>query len=83
MSLIRIIRQTDRQALEEWLAHLAARSVALDAELMKLVASIIDDVRARGDQALIDYAARFDGVDLKTSELRISEDAAASLCCGR
>src|SRR5215216_1655876 len=68
---MRIIRQSERQA---FLDHLAARSVALDADLMKLVASIIDDVRARGDQALIDYTARFDKVELKPSELRISEE---------
>ena len=68
---MRIIRQTERQAL---LDHLAARSVALDAELMKFVAAIIDDVRARGDQALLDYAARFDKVELKRSELRIDVD---------
>ena len=54
--------------------HLAARSVAIDAELLTLVGSIVDDVRVRGDRALIECAARFDGVDLKTSELRISED---------
>jgi len=52
--------------------RLAARSVALDAELMRVVASIVDDVRARGDAALIDYTARFDKVELK--QLRISED---------
>src|SRR6185369_15587934 len=39
---------------------------------MKLVASIIDDVRVRGDEALIEYTARFDQVELK--ELRISLD---------
>ena len=66
---MRIIRQTECATL---LAHLAARSVALDAELMKQVASIIDGVRARGDRALIDYAARFDKVQLEPSELRIS-----------
>ena len=31
---------------------------------MKLVGAIIDDVRARGDEALIDYTARFDKVEL-------------------
>src|SRR5215510_11169213 len=67
---MKIIRQTECATL---LAHLAARSVALDAELMKLVASIIDDVRARGDRALIDYAARFDKDEMKASELRIGE----------
>ena len=58
----------------ELVERLAARSVALDAELMSVVASIIDDVRARGDEALIDYTARFDKVELKQSQLRISED---------
>src|ERR1044072_2908202 len=56
----------------ELLERLARRSVALDAELMRVVQSIIDDVRVRGDKALIDYTARFDKVELR--ELRISED---------
>ena len=54
--------------------RLAARSVALDADLMRIVAAIINDVRARGDDALIDYAARFDRVQLNKSQLRVSED---------
>lgn len=58
----------------ELVQRLAARSVALDAELMSIVSAIIDDVRARGDKALIDYTARFDKVELKQSQLRISED---------
>lgn len=74
MSLMQTIRANNRQALEEWLAHLAARSVALDADLMKVVTSIVEDVRNRGDQALLDYTARFDNVELKRSELRIAED---------
>ena len=41
---------------------------------MKLVGAIIDDVRARGDEALIDYTARFDKVELQPSELRITAD---------
>jgi histidinol dehydrogenase len=66
---MRIIRYSE---CRELLDQLAARSVALDAELMKLVGAIIDDVRTRGDRALIDYAARFDKVEL--AELRISVD---------
>ena len=54
--------------------HLAARSVAIDAELLRFVASIVDDVRTRGDRALIEFAERFDGVELSLSELRIGED---------
>lgn len=69
---MRIFLPTERSALLPWLEHLAARSVALDSDLMKVVSSIIDDVRARGDGALIEYTARFDRVELK--ELRISKD---------
>lgn len=69
---MRIFLPTERDALSSWLDHLVGRSVALDADLMKRVASIIDDVRAGGDAALIDYTARFDRVELK--ELRISRD---------
>lgn len=69
---MRVIRNTEREQLDQWLVHLAARSVALDAELMKLVASIIDDVRVRGDEALIEYTVRFDRVNLEPSQLRIT-----------
>src|SRR5215212_8343723 len=68
---MRIIRQSEWRVFEE---RLAARAVALDAGLMKLVSSIIEDVRVRGDRALVDYAAKFDNVELKPSELRVTED---------
>ena len=64
----------------ELVERLASRLVALDAELMSVVASIIDDVRVRGDQALIDYTARFDKVELK--QLRISEAELRSSAAG-
>ncbi|KAB1083657.1 histidinol dehydrogenase [Neorhizobium galegae] len=38
-----------------------------------VVRAIIDDVRARGDQALIDYSARFDGIDLAKVGIRVTE----------
>ena len=54
------------------IARLAARSVALDAELMSVVGVIVNDVRVRGDEALLEYTARFDGVELKS--LRIDQE---------
>lgn len=56
----------------ELVGRLAGRSVALDAELMRVVGAIIDDVRARGDEALIDYTRRFDEVELK--QIRVSDE---------
>jgi histidinol dehydrogenase len=71
--LIEIIRSTElgRRALK--LERIASRSVALDAELMRVVSKIVEDVRERGDFALIDYTKRFDGIDLKADELRVDE----------
>ena len=69
--MIRIVRQNE---IDELLSRLAARSVVLDAELLKQVASIIDDVRRRGDEALIEYTVRFDGVELAATEFRVSEE---------
>lgn len=55
----------------ELVERLTARSVVLDAELMNTVGAIVDDVRVRGDSALIEYTARFDKVELK--QLRIDQ----------
>ena len=38
-----------------------------------VVRNIIDDVRLRGDAALFDYSARFDGVNLATVGLRVND----------
>lgn len=72
--MIRTVRQNERDALNEFLKRLEARAVAFDPELMRVVSTIIDDVRARGDEALIDYTARFDGLQVKASDLRIDEE---------
>jgi histidinol dehydrogenase len=47
----------------------AKREVSEDVD--RVVAAIIADVRARGDQALIDYSHRFDRVDLAALGLRV------------
>jgi histidinol dehydrogenase len=69
--LIEIIR--DERARRERLARIKGRSVAADAELMSDVAEIVEEVRARGDAALLDYTARFDGVRMRASDLRVDE----------
>jgi len=70
--MIRIISSSDHGARDEFLARLFRRSVGMDSELITQVSSIIDDVRERGDLALVDYAERFDGIKLSISDLRIS-----------
>ena len=71
--MIRVIRQAERDVLDAMLKRLEARAVAFDPDLMRVVSSIIDDVRARGDEALIDYTARFDGIEVRASNLRVDE----------
>jgi histidinol dehydrogenase len=70
--LIQLIRKNKK----DWsakMSRLLDRGLKLDAELMSHVATIVDDVRRRGDAALTDYTERFDGVLLQPSELRINE----------
>ena len=72
--MIEIIRSQEKERLALRLQRIRNRNVALDDELMKEVAGIISEVRACGDAALIDCTARFDGVQMRASELRVPED---------
>ena len=72
--MIEIIDSHDTKRLAAKLERVRARSVVLDADLMSQVQSIINEVRRRGDAALIDYASQFDGCIMQVSELRIGED---------
>ncbi|HEY1404900.1 MAG TPA: histidinol dehydrogenase, partial [Pyrinomonadaceae bacterium] len=71
--MIEVIRGRERERLARKLSRIAARNVALDDELMRAVASIIEDVRSRGDEAVVEYTERFDNVRLERDELRIDE----------
>lgn len=63
-------------------ADLAAfcRSAAVPREISDSVASILADVRERGDEAVVYYAAKFDGAKLRARDLRVkpAELAAAA-----
>lgn len=63
-----------KDQIENVLARLAARSVALDSELLAQVSAIIEDVRQRGDEAVIEYTRRFDGVEVNAGALRVTEE---------
>jgi len=69
--VIEIISSHDKERLAAKLEQIRERNVAHDADLMSQVGSIVDDVRRRGDVALIDCAARFDSCVMQPSELRI------------
>ena len=54
-----------------------------EADVDVVVADILDDVRRRGDAAVLEYTRRFDRLDIAAAEMRISTDemeAAAGQC---
>lgn len=65
-----IIKITKYPEPEAWSA-LMTRAAESTVQLEQTVAEIIAQVRERGDEALREYASRFDGVEL--SDLRVSE----------
>lgn len=71
--MIRVISQNECDERDRLVERLEARSVAFDPELMTAVGGIVDDVRRRGDEAVIEYTARFDGVELTPEQLRMDE----------
>ena len=50
---------------KEFLAGMKKRSSEVNAEVEKTVRAIIDDVAARGDEAVKEYTARFDSPDMQ------------------
>lgn len=82
--MIEIIKLTGSEAeANPRLQRILSRSAGLDAEVLVRAEAVVRDVRARGDQALIDYTSRFDGVSLTPQTLAVSrqqiEDTAAQV----
>jgi len=67
--------------LDERLNELAASSSLHDAQIESRTQAILEDVRARGDEALLELTERFDGPRLTTQQLTVTtaEFMAASL----
>jgi histidinol dehydrogenase len=61
-------------------AALCARGLAdiFDPDLRGSIASLIEDVRVRGDAAVCDALARFDGITLVPEQLRVTADEIAA-----
>jgi histidinol dehydrogenase len=72
--VIEIIHSSEIERRREKLRRISSRNVAFEIGLLADVTKIIEDVRGRGDAALIEYTRRFDGVSLQPEELRVTED---------
>jgi len=79
MPALRVIATTDADFAQQW-RNLRSR-LTLEALLAKRperveqVRAIVDEVRRRGDDALADFTARFDGVSLRPDEFRVTGEA--------
>jgi histidinol dehydrogenase len=67
---MKIIRHTDAQFAEET-RRLNRRAEASD-QVREVVASVIAEVRARGDAAVLEFTKKFDGADLTADQLRVT-----------
>ncbi len=66
---MKLIKQTGRNIEKLYNRHLCFRKKHVEEK----VRSIIDDVRLNGDDALIKYTSRFDGVKLIPRQLKVAE----------
>lgn len=70
---MRILRAGDRD-FKKWFERLAKRGRTDLEEVERSVRALLEGVKARGDEALIEYTKRFDGVDLSPSQFRVSRE---------
>jgi histidinol dehydrogenase len=66
---------TARDAPDTIHAALTARDTARDAQVEATVRAILDDVKARGDAAVLDYTRRFDWPEATIEGLEVSAEA--------
>ncbi len=70
---MRILRVRDKD-FRKWFKRVLTRGWRDLEEVERSVRAILEGVKARGDEALIEYTKRFDGVELSPSELRVSRE---------
>jgi len=70
---------TDDEDFEDSFRELLVAHEGRDAGVEKAVRAIIEDIRARGDAALLEYTRRFDGLDaVPAAALRVDDDRLAA-----
>ena len=79
--MARVLRRMEWSAMtDDQRAALCERGLAaiFDPALRTSINDLIEDVRARGDQAVCDALARFDGISLRPDQLRVSAEEIAA-----
>lgn len=70
MRIVKLTKETTKNLLDE----LLKRSPNSYGEYESRVQEIVEDVRARGDEAVFDYTRRFDGADIHAQNIRVTDD---------
>lgn len=71
---MKLIKQSGQNIEKLYARHLTLRRKAVEEK----VRAIIDDVRLQGDEAVIKFTKRFDGVKLTARQLRVAESEISS-----
>jgi histidinol dehydrogenase len=69
---IRILETSD--LIEDMLKNRWSTINKFDSELADYVGSIVEEVKRRGDTALVDFAKRFDGAEMSANRLRVTNE---------
>lgn len=69
---MKVIRHTEPDFLQR-LAEMTAETSLFDTEIEQRTRAILDGVRARGDDALLEYTERFDGPKLTADQLAVTQ----------
>ena len=80
--LLRLVRTRDAE-FEEAFRAVEQRRLAAKEEVESVVATIVEDVRQRGDDAVLDAIERYDGYRLTSSELVVTEGEIAAAASER
>ena len=73
------ILSSDQADFAERLAELISRDPAQDPDIERAVAAICDDVRSRGDAAVLEYTQRYDGLSAASvAGLELSQESLAA-----
>lgn len=72
------IVKLDQNSKKDLLQNLLKRSTSQFREQEEIVAGILSNVRDRGDEAVLDYTARFDGVTLTPDTMDVTEQEIAA-----
>jgi histidinol dehydrogenase len=72
--VIFVIEIYESKAIRTFLEKYENRRLEISKEVSRTVQAILEDVKHRGDKAVTEYTARFDGADLNAVGLKVTEE---------